>query len=245
MKKNLEVENKTILTDGIRINFVDEGNGTPLLFLHGNLVSHLYFKREILFFKDKYRVVAPDLRGHGKSSFGNSDFNLDVLAEDLHSLIIKLKLKDLILVGHSDGANIVLKYITKYSDVLGAISLSGNISPSGLYKISYLFFEIKRRIANFLGNFNNSYKKKAIILSLITKSHDMEMEDLNKIKVPVLYVAGSHDIVYLKHTKAMVENTPDSKLIITKKTGHHVLKKYKDVYPLIENFAKYLTENKN
>ena len=237
-----EIENKKLKSDEILINYVDEGSGTTLLFLHGNLVSHHYFKKEILEFKNRFRVVAPDTRGHGQSSFGSGPVNLDTLSDDLHTLIKSLDLKDIVLIGHSDGANIALKYLTKYDDVIGAVSLSGNISPKGLFRIPYLFFEMIRKITHFLGRFNEKYRERSILLSLITESQNISMEDLKKIKVPVLYVVGSKDIIDINHTNKMVTNTPKGSLYIAKGVGHHVLKNYLPAEKLIEEFANSLIE---
>ncbi len=53
--------------DNKRVYHNSEGNGEPLLLLHGNVVSSLMFKQEIEFYKDFYKVIYFDYPGHGKS----------------------------------------------------------------------------------------------------------------------------------------------------------------------------------
>ena len=54
----------------IALNYVETGEGFPLVLLHGNGEDHTYFKRQMEPFSLKYRVIALDTRGHGKSPRG-------------------------------------------------------------------------------------------------------------------------------------------------------------------------------
>lgn len=57
------------------INHYEEaGAGEPLILLHGNGESCEYFSRQISYFKENYRVIAVDTRGHGQKSAGNGAF---------------------------------------------------------------------------------------------------------------------------------------------------------------------------
>mgnify|MGYP002264834782 CR=1 FL=1 len=47
--------------------YIEKGRGFPLILLHGNGESCEYFSRQISYFKENYRVIAVDTRGHGKS----------------------------------------------------------------------------------------------------------------------------------------------------------------------------------
>ena len=61
----------------ITLNHVETGEGFPLVLLHGNGEDHTYFKRQMEPFSLKYRVIALDTRGHGKSPRGSAPFTLD------------------------------------------------------------------------------------------------------------------------------------------------------------------------
>ena len=71
----------------ITLNYVETGEGFPLVLLHGNGEDHTYFKRQMEPFSPKYRVIALDTRGHGESPRGSAPFTLDQFAEDLKEFL--------------------------------------------------------------------------------------------------------------------------------------------------------------
>ena len=58
----------------IELYYQEAGSGDALILLHGNGEDSSYFKHQIDYFQDRYRVIAPDTRGHGKSPRGNAPF---------------------------------------------------------------------------------------------------------------------------------------------------------------------------
>ncbi len=101
--------------DGVKINYVDQGEGRPLVFIHGlgGSISSYFYQLE--YFKDKNRVVAYSLRGHGRSGLA-SDYSLGALARDLKDLIGQLDLNKPIIIAWSLGVHIVLKYLDLYGE---------------------------------------------------------------------------------------------------------------------------------
>jgi pimeloyl-[acyl-carrier protein] methyl ester esterase len=84
----------------------DEGSGIPVVLVHGWSFSSAVFSDEIGILSRTHRVIAPDLRGHGRSSAGA--FTLRHLAEDVARLVERLALDRPILAGWSLGAQVVL-----------------------------------------------------------------------------------------------------------------------------------------
>ena len=89
----------------ISLYYQEQGEGEPLLLLHGNGEDGTYFTNQFSFFSDKYRVIAVDTRGHGKSPRGTAPFTMAQFALDLKELMDKLQIQKAILLGFSDGAN--------------------------------------------------------------------------------------------------------------------------------------------
>ena len=77
----------------ITLNYVETGEGFPLVLLHGNGEDHTYFKRQMEPFSQRYRVIALDTRGHGGSPRGSAPFTLDQFAEDHPSLGVRVDSK--------------------------------------------------------------------------------------------------------------------------------------------------------
>lgn len=97
-----------------QLHYTEQGQGTPFVFLHGNGESSDYFSHQTEHFSKKYRVIAVDTRGHGKSPRGDAPFTLAQFVEDLKQLLDHLKLKKIILLGFSDGGNIAMMFTLKY-----------------------------------------------------------------------------------------------------------------------------------
>jgi len=92
------------LSGGGLLEFDDTGNGPVIVFLHGWSLGKEAFGIQLRELADRYRIVVPDMRGHGGSAkFANGD-GIDTLAGDLGQLLEALDLTDVILVGWSMGA---------------------------------------------------------------------------------------------------------------------------------------------
>ena len=91
------------------INFIDEGSGDAILLLHGWGSNLGVFKNLIDELKEKYRVLALDLPGFGESSKLDRGFNVDDYSDIVSDFLMELNIKDVILIGHSYGARIIIK----------------------------------------------------------------------------------------------------------------------------------------
>ena len=89
---------------GVEIHYVDEGQGTPLIFVPGWTFSIDVFEKQIEYFSSRYRVIAIDPRAHGKSTMTAVGVDHTMHAQDIVRLMKHLDLKDVILVGWSFGA---------------------------------------------------------------------------------------------------------------------------------------------
>jgi len=92
------------LSDGARLEFDDTGSGPAIVFLHGWSVGKEAFggQREAL--SERFRIVVPDMRGHGRSTAFVRGDGIGTLASDLEQLLAELGVTDVILVGWSMGA---------------------------------------------------------------------------------------------------------------------------------------------
>lgn len=91
-------------------------NSEPIVFVHGHGGRLQYFKHQIEGLKDRYHIVAYDMRGHGASSKEVKNLDMLRLGQDLHELIAYLNLVNPVLVGWSLGSNIVLADLMQYGN---------------------------------------------------------------------------------------------------------------------------------
>ena len=197
--------------------YTEKGFGTPLVLLHGNGENGEYFKNQIDYFAKKYRVIAVDTRGHGKSPRGNKPFKLETFADDLKSFLDENNLKRVNLLGFSDGGNIALIFTLKYPDYVNKLAVNGaNLFPSGLKAGFLLPVKLLYGLFYFPARFNKKVKRRLELLALMAKEPDILPEQLNDIKCPVLVMAGTRDLIKEKHTRLIAGSVPDSRLCFLK-----------------------------
>jgi len=92
--------------DGARIAFDDEGEGRPLVLLHGLMANRGFFRAQRAL-TDRFRVVAIDLRGHGESLEAGEAPTIEILATDVAGLAAALDLNDAVGIGWSLGAAVL------------------------------------------------------------------------------------------------------------------------------------------
>jgi len=98
------------LTGGGTLEFDDAGSGPAIVFLHGWSLGKGAFGIQRRELSDRYRIVVPDMRGHGNSTdFANGD-GIDTLASDLEQLLVHLDLDEVVLVGWSMGALVAWEF---------------------------------------------------------------------------------------------------------------------------------------
>ncbi len=101
--------------DGAKIYYEDQGNGQPILLVHGWTCSSQLWQRNVPELTKEFRVVTLDLRGHGNSSKTLAGHTVGQYARDLRQLVEHLGLQDIVLAGWSMGGSVVLSYYEQYS----------------------------------------------------------------------------------------------------------------------------------
>lgn len=103
-----------------RMHYVDEGEGEPVLALHGNPTWSFLYRHLIGNLSADHRVIAPDLIGFGLSEKPSdvSAYSIEGHAADIDTLITKLDLHDVTLVVHDWGGPIGLAAFTRHPDRL-------------------------------------------------------------------------------------------------------------------------------
>ena len=206
------------------------GTGSrTLFFLHGNGEDWTCFKKQIEYFARDFKVVTMDSRGHGHSGISEKPLTIKQIAQDAATLIRKLQLEQVTLVGFSDGGNIVLEMMLNGGLPVESIVVAGaNLFPAGV-KFRYQFPTIlQHAFYECLAKFNRKLQLKADIIGLMTHEPNIRPEQLRKITVPALVLAGEKDMIKEKHTKLIASSIPNSTLAIIPGASHFIFGKWAD-----------------
>ncbi len=139
---NVDVElyrrDVTIESGGrLRLSVIDiapDAHAPTLVLLHGFAGDARQWSHQLRHFSDHYRVLAPDLRGHGDSDAGEADFSVERQVKDLDLLLDRLSVKEpVVLCGHSFGGALAVEYALAHPDRVDRLIL---IAAAGAYPLA-------------------------------------------------------------------------------------------------------------
>ncbi|OAI41959.1 hypothetical protein AYO41_05005 [Verrucomicrobia bacterium SCGC AG-212-E04] len=131
---------KKVRANGVELSYVDQGKGTPVVFVHGGLVDYRRWLDQMGPFAAKYRVIAYSRRYNfpNKNPRVDPAYSAAVDAEDLAALIKKLKLGRVYVIGESYGAYAAMILAVRHPEVVRSLVLAEapmltwlNASPEG------------------------------------------------------------------------------------------------------------------
>lgn len=248
------------------MNFKIEGNGRPLVFIHGLSDSLLYWEFLASHLKRDYQIIRMDLRGHGESYLGNDEVNIDLYVSDLKNLLDDLNLDNVDLIGFSLGGAVALDFSLKYPENVSSLVLMSSFSKSDEY-LTNIFTQFKDALKNSFEDFYDlilpmvlcpeviddnrealdqirEFASKTANTDAYIKAVDACMEfdvddSLSKIEVPTLVMSGKYDeISLLTSQRQLQKKIKNSELIVFDNVKHNLLvgKNNERVLEVLEKF---------
>ena len=226
----------------------DEGNGFPLVLVHGFLGSSEMWEPQINFFKNYFRVIVPDLPGFGKSKEVKSHNSIQSIANLLLKCLEEKKIDKFYLLGHSMGGMIVQEMAKKSGNKISKLicystgargEMPGrfetvdqsrdNLKKNGLEimarNIAKTWF-VKGENAKYFDICINAGKQASIETvdnALIAFKNWNGVDTLKNIKNKTLIVWGDKDKSYnLEQIKTLEKNIPNSSLIVFNNCAHNI-----------------------
>jgi pimeloyl-ACP methyl ester carboxylesterase len=117
---------KNINYRGSMLYYEDEGNGSPVILLHGFGESGNIWNQQVDFLKTFFRIIIPDLPGSGASmmpEIGEQFLTMDDYAEAIKIMLEQENIKTCTLIGHSMGGYITMAFAEKYPERLKGFGL--------------------------------------------------------------------------------------------------------------------------
>ena len=226
----------------------DEGNGFPLVLVHGFLGSSKMWKPQIDFFKYHFRVITPDLPGFGRSNKAKSHNSIQSIANLLLDRLEEKKIDKFHLLGHSMGGMIVQEMAKKSGGKISKLvcystgprgEMPGrfetvdqsreNIKKNGLEvtakNIAQTWFVLgeKAKYFDLCLEAGKQTSIEAADNALIAIKNWDGVKNLQDIKNNTLIIWGDKDKSYnLEQVQTLEKNISDSNLVIFKGCAHNV-----------------------
>ena len=226
----------------------DEGSGFPLVLVHGFLGSSEMWEPQINFFKNYFRVIAPDLPGFGKSKEVKSHNSIQSIANLLLKCLEEKKIDKFYLLGHSMGGMIVQEMAKKSGNKISKLicystgprgEMPGrfetvdqsrdNLKKNGLEIMARNIVKtwfVKGENAKYFDICIDAGKQASIETvdnALIAFKNWNGVDTLKNIKNKTLIVWGDKDKSYnLEQIKTLEKNIPNSSLIVFNNCAHNI-----------------------
>ena len=205
------------------LNYLDEGHGTPIVFIHGLAGDLSGWTAQVKALRDRYRVIAFDNRGAGKSTQVDEPISTRDMAFDTIGLMEALGVSGAHIVGRSMGGAIAQHIALERPDLVRSLTLCASfarLDPLGVRVLTNMREVLewrgswsdhaKHSIQNFVGSayYNREPEQIARILSLIGGETRLPacyvrqnwaclehdtLDRLSTIKLPVLIMGGAQD----------------------------------------------------
>ena len=214
----------TVTTNGIKMSYIDTGGpGTPVLLVHGYPLNVRMWKPQIDALGERWRLIAPDLKGAGDSEGPDDDgaYTMDSYADELKGLLDELGIDKVVLLGLSMGGYVAFSFLRKYPAAVRALVLADTRAeadpPEGIEKRSKQQEQVRSEgtgglIEALTGALLSDYTKqnRPDVITAVRDAMDNharsftgELEamktrsdstgDLTKIDVPTLIIVGEND----------------------------------------------------
>ena len=119
---------KTIIYKNTKISFTDKGKGTAVVLLHGFLENKTMWDKYISSLSKNHRVIAIDLLGHGETECLGYVHVMEDQADMIFTVLIYLRIRKIVLVGHSMGGYVALAFAELYPDYIKGLFLLNSTS---------------------------------------------------------------------------------------------------------------------
>lgn len=231
--------------NGIRLYYEAYGEGPPVLVMHGGTAFIETMHYQIQALAKNHRVIAPDSRGHGRSSDSTAALSYRQMAEDMRELLSQLEINKVDIVGWSDGGNIGL-FIARENPTLvnHLVTIGANYhfqgfdnSYSGLAPDSETF-ESSKMVYEWLSPEPSHWPVFFEKVMVMWKTQPtLQAGDLEAIQAKTMNMAGEFDAILAEHTQSMAAAIPGARLEILKGGDHDIAMNMHDrVNALIVDF---------
>jgi valacyclovir hydrolase len=224
---------------GIEFHYLEAGQGAPLVLLGGTLGSARGdFAPQLDTLSARWRVIAPDRRGYGKTRPPDRDFPIDFYqrdARDMAGFMTALHLEPATILGWSEGADVALCLAARYPERVTRLIVWGGIAM--VEEADIAIFESRRDFTTWPAKardamsaiygevyWRDTWQRWCDVMGLLHASGgDVHLGEIEKIWCPVLILHGRKDpLIRPAHPATLHRRIPGSCLREIEEGGHYV-----------------------
>lgn len=233
--------------NGVQLDYVDKGNGPPLIIVHGLGSSHMDWEDQIEWLSADFRVVAPSMRGFGASEKPGGPHSVKTWSEDVLALADHLGLESFHLMGFSMGGAISYQTAVDHQARLRSLIII-NSQPSfeldewykhmmALYRIAMAKVVGMARLARFVAKRLFPEEHQADLRRRMIERHENNDQEsyvnavqalagwsvadqISTLVLPVLVLAADQDYTPLEDKLIYLEEMQNARLEIIKNSRH-------------------------
>ena len=239
-----------IRIDDIQMTYTDEGEGRPIVLIHGYPFNRSLWTEQITELSSTYRVVAPDLRGFGETDATSGTVTMNRMAQDVALLMDHLQMARATIAGLSMGGYVALAFYKQFASRVRALILADTRPQADTEEAKKTRAQqAEKALAEGMGGIADAMLPKLLTPETVSKHPDMvkrvrdmmlktkpegaaaalhgmaERDDhtalLAKITVPTLILVGAEDaITPLADSQTMNQSIKGSRLVVLENAGH-------------------------
>ena len=124
----------TLIVNGLKIHYVEAGEGPPVVLLHGFPETWFAWRHQIPILAKHYRVIAPDLRGYGETQKPSTGYDKKTMARDIVGLMHNLGIERAAVIGHDRGARVGLRLAKDFPEIVSRFAALDNIPTRTIFE---------------------------------------------------------------------------------------------------------------
>jgi pimeloyl-ACP methyl ester carboxylesterase len=228
----------TIDRDGVNIYYEDHGSGPPVLLSHGYSATAGMWAGQVAAFKDRYRVITWDMRGHGQSDSPDDPkaYSEATTCEDMAAILKHLGIDEAVIGGLSLGGYMSLAFHVAHPEMTRALMLfdtgpgyKNPVAREGwndtARKRAEVFEEkgldaLGRSAEVRIAQHRSAQGLAHAARGMLAQFDSRIIESLPEIKVPTLVLVGENDTPFLGGTDYMVNKIPGAQKALIENAGH-------------------------
>ena len=194
--------------NNVELYYQTLGDGHPLIMIHGHHQDGSVFDKLLSPLSLYYKLYVPDMRGHGLST-GKPSQHYQTEVEDIVTFIKKLNLNKPYILGYGAGGVDALWVASKYPELVEKVIVVGSyVNGNGV------------SAGHILANGFKSVLQRDQDSKVALKETKIPVNQLKKIKMPVLSIVGEKDWVKVEHVRWYSELIPNCRLIVMPRQTH-------------------------